>query len=325
MNMENEILACLQDAPIDFPFKIQGPMLLIYHQCPFEPIGVRQFLETKHILKHWFVSKERRAVNDQIYAYFETENEFTVTDPAYWDIGECRPFIKFVKSTPWKVVKHISHNGEYIEKNIDWTDMCTQERMSRLQNVIPKSLLKKIQENPENVDDICKQNDEYLFYYAWHKRRLHSLAHYLKNNNKKIIELPPYLEYWGKRFEFYPASEQRRHYWIWSRKTNTGKTTFARILINEYGASDYDPTSYHQSDITRNTRIIVIDNYGNPLKRASTLLKMCDGSLTYREKFQPAIRVSDPYVFIFAYCPIDELYQTNYSFLVRNFIEVNVD
>lgn len=135
------------------------------------------------------------------------------------------------------------------------------------------------------------------------------------------VELPLVLpNSWGKII-YSDKRCKKRHYWIFSRQANLGKTTFALQLQDDYKAVVQFSSKYYW-DVTKNTNIIVLDEYNTPRYTWDELNAMADGTYGYRVIRQGNVVPRKPLIIILSNQSIANMYKPEHlSFLYARFNE----
>ncbi len=113
---------------------------------------------------------------------------------------------------------------------------------------------------------------------------------------QSLIPNEVFLSCWNEYEFVYDASNKRRHYWIYSRIPNKGKTTFLKFLQKKYRCHMYSFVETFQTGIVKETEILIMDEFKEiPIQ---DLRQMCDGNFQYPVKNSPAVKANIEIVFI---------------------------
>ena len=114
---------------------------------------------------------------------------------------------------------------------------------------------------------------------------------------------------------------KRRHYWIYSRQPNVGKTTkFAKPLSEGFRARLLvGDTTY--LGVESGDECLIFDEYNSQIFKYPTLNAMCDGTYTYRRFYRKPIGLKDPLIIILSNQSIRDLYPIRYDLIEARFIE----
>lgn len=114
---------------------------------------------------------------------------------------------------------------------------------------------------------------------------------------------------------------KRRHYGIYSRQPNVGKTTkFAKPLSEGFRARLLvGDTTY--LGVESGDECLIFDEYNSQIFKYPTLNAMCDGTYTYRRFYRKPIVLKDPLIIILSNQSIRDLYPIRYDLIEARFIE----
>lgn len=127
---------------------------------------------------------------------------------------------------------------------------------------------------------------------------------------------------WGKILLLMPVKQ--RHYWIWSRKPSTGKTSFLRDLallhpVHWYGYNE------HFQNIHCATQFVFLDEYSTAHLKVTQLNQMCDGTYPYPVKGENPVTLFSPTVLVCSNKPVEEVYPNQFLLVQARFNIINVD
>lgn len=172
-------------------------------------------------------------------------------------------------ASPWSYgqLRDISRASGGLKEKERWRDI--KCRFADLSRSVESIMLEVVEEYPDLLIRIPELTRSAVAY-----RRL------LVVPNPTCTELIP--NTWGIRM---PLIEGKcKHYWIWSRVPNTGKTTFMEALRAQFRCSDYIKDSVFQ-DVDPSSQFVLIDEYNRGCIQIDTLNAMCDGTHPYQVKF----------------------------------------
>lgn len=138
------------------------------------------------------------------------------------------------------------------------------------------------------------------------ERRLPALKEFLQLDRRE--PLPTFLPNpWGFLL---PSKKlaKRRHYWIFSRQPNQGKTFhFALPLKEKYQAEIItgDATYYN---VIATTECVIFDEYNTAKLKWDVVNAMCDGSFSWRRFNMPSISLKEPLIIFLSNQALDEMY-----------------
>lgn len=83
--------------------------------------------------------------------------------------------------------------------------------------------------------------------------------------------------FWNRGFPIYDGSEKHRHFWFYSLKPNTGKTTLLEKLNAKYECVYWNHSEQFQK-VTPYTQFIFMDEYSVAKLKVTDLNSICSGS-----------------------------------------------
>lgn len=134
--------------------------------------------------------------------------------------------------------------------------------------------------------------------------------------------LPPWLPNpWGLLLPSYKKSK-KRHFWIYSREPNKGKTTlFAEPLAAEYCAY-IKSGCFTYWNVTGNEQIIILDDYNFAGLRYDGLNQLCDGTYEYRVFMGGLLKLdTKPIIIVLSNQSIQDIYPYMHNLLYARFNE----
>lgn len=115
--------------------------------------------------------------------------------------------------------------------------------------------------------------------------------------------------------------DKQRHYWIFSREPNKGKTFhFAKPISKKYKVylhvGKFDYWSCKRTD-----QAVILDEYNTAGLSWNTLNSICDGTYQFREIYGKPFTLDDPLVIVLSNQSINDLYPNMNSFIHARFYE----
>lgn len=150
------------------------------------------------------------------------------------------------------------------------------------------------------------------------------LNEFRRDSEEDKLELPTFLPNpWG-RVLFGKKNSKKRHYWIFSRSPNKGKTTmFAEPLEKTYRfyikTGDYTYWNVKESDDG-----IILDDYNGAKVKYYELNQMCDGTYEYRVFQRGVIKLVKPLIIVLSNQSIKEIYPNMFDLLYARFNEIEI-
>lgn len=119
-------------------------------------------------------------------------------------------------------------------------------------------------------------------------------------------------------------SEKKRHYWIFSRLPNKGKTFhFAKPLAQRYLA-EICTGSLDYFNVTPRTECIIFDEFNSARFKWDSLNAMCDGSYGFRICGTGVLQLKDPLIIILSNQCVADIYPYMNQFLYERFKEIEL-
>lgn len=115
--------------------------------------------------------------------------------------------------------------------------------------------------------------------------------------------------------------DKKRHWWIFSREPNLGKTYhFAKPIAKEFRVAIVagDITYFNFSGKEEG---VIFDDYNSQLFTWTKLNQICDGTFAYRRIYNSSIVLRDPLIVILSNKPIYEIYPSDNEFVYARFNE----
>lgn len=170
----------------------------------------------------------------------------------------------------YKCIKYVAKKGDYHAEGMDVdAELSARETHTKL---LGRRLL------AEPLSEVMKDEPELIFQYQKLKLNLEEYKRDLARSHLKDCgDFIP--NTWDVLLPVMPELK-KRHYWIWSREPDRGKTTWLKSLDNELKCSwiTYDEKF---QEINKDSQLILLDAYTVPHLKATTLERMCDGTYGY--------------------------------------------
>jgi len=211
------------------------------------------------------------------------------------------------------VLRYVTKEDNYLS-NID-VAVALSKRSTR--DVIAKQLIN----DKRKLEDLIPEHPCLIFGYA---RLKHDLISYQEDIAPAKADLPPFLPNpWGKVL---PTCRQRkrRHFWIYSRQPNLGKTYhFALPLGREFravvAAGDF---SYW--NVSRHTQLLILDDYNSARLKYDALNTICDGTFSFKVIYRGSVTIDRYLVVVLSNQPLHEVYPNMNYLLYERFNEIEL-
>lgn len=286
---------------------------LTYPKCPLTPeeaLARLQALPLSATIKHYLICSEPHQDGDlhlHCYLNFDKKVSFSATR---FDLDEYHGNYQ-PTSSPKAWVAYCTKGANYIS-NFDVHALANKKASGRALN---KRLLE------EDLTELVREGDIPLEKYLK-----------LKANKEAFFrDVAPPLPFCvgfipnslGKIFPVYSSAVKLRHYWIWSRNPNSGKTTFLKSVASSYPSYWMCYKENFQSLHPR-TQFILLDEYSSPHLTTTQLNQMCDGTWMYPVKGGTAIMLAEPIILVAANKPIDEVYPNDHLLIKARFSQIDL-
>lgn len=302
------------------PFQLNTTKLfLTYPQCNLTKTQALDCITNvlqDSILEYIIAQEEHRNGDLHIHMYLSLKESFRTRDPNSLDLLSngsrfhgnyqgCR--------SERNVIKYCSKEEDYIS-NFDLNARLKNKTAHK--KVLGDALIKR----QKSLVEAVKENPELLFGY---KKLKQDLEEYFYDESDNRSELPRWLDNtWGKVLPTF-IQRKKRHYWIFSRGPNKGKTTNSKAWNKNY-RSHIQCGDFTYWGINGYEELIILDEYNTAKLRVNELNSMADGTYGYRV-FQRGVRkLDDPLIIVLSNQNISDLYPRYNMFLYERFIEIEL-
>lgn len=301
-------------------FRLSGKhYLLTYPQCPISKADCYKWFFDKFSPELLLVAAEVHADGSphlHVYVKFRTRKH--IRSNQFFDIDfdgnryhgnyqTCR--------SPSACVKYSTKDGDYVSNFEPDKTLCVKDRR--------KAIADKIVLGKRYLVDLIEEDPELIFGYS---RLVNDINAYHRDSTaRKVQELPEFLSNpWGKIISSRIISK-RRHYWIFSRQPNVGKSyLFAKPLAETYGAV-IQSGDFSYWNVAIGVNCIILDEFNTPLLKYSSINSMCDGTFGYRVFQGGVVRLDSPLIIILSNQSISELYPHMNALLYARFNEIEIN
>lgn len=302
------------------PFQLNtSKLFLTYPECNLEKQDVLLLLQnilSETILEYIIAQEKHQNGNLHIHVFLSLSEPFRTRNAQALDLSFNG------------VVFHGNYQGCRSEKNV--IKYCSKEE-DYIANFDLNSRLKKRESHKKIIGDALikrqislveavNNNPELLFGYKKLKTDLEEYFHDISDNRK---ELPPFLPNpWGILLST-GLQGKRRHFWIFSRQPNKGKTTVAKTWNKDY-LSHLQCGDFTYWGINGQEKLLLLDEFNTAKLSYSGINSMADGTYGYRV-FQRGIqRLDDILIVIFSNQTISELYPNMNNLIYERFNEIEL-
>lgn len=297
-------------------------LFLTYPQCPLDKkLALDLLLDIfkNRKMEEYVVAEEKHENGDphlHVYISFE-KDDVTYTNSNFADLvyNNIRYHGNYQGCRSMKnVVKYCTKKDNYLS-NFDVNYALDQTKLKK------RRLATKLINKEINLVEAVQEEPELLFGY---KKLKTDLFEFFKDEQDKRTSLPPWLPNpWGKIISS-KISNKRRHYWIFSRQPDKGKTfLFAQPLAREYRCLLVSG-DYTYWNISGQEEAIILDEYNAAKLKYHELNAMCDGTYGYRV-FQAGIQTLNmPLIIVLSNQSILDLYPFMNTLLYARFKEIEL-
>jgi len=274
-------------------------LFLTYPKCSLERIDVHKYLEQKlqdNIKEYLIVQEKHKDGEKHIHVYLELNKRINYTSPNCLDINGFVGHYECCKNKI-KAIEYLLKEDKDPLQSIDWKEF--------LRNSVAH---KRINLNIEKLNLIeskglseCVRSGEISLCILPLYNKAITLLNSMETKDDRQ-DLPTSLDTpWNFKLKF-DLEEKQCHFWIYSKKSNFGKTTYAQELCKNYKTQIWNTEEKYQQHITKDTEIVVFDEYSHRTCIFISLLNMLmDGSIYITAKGLNAWQLNNkPLVIIFS-------------------------
>jgi len=209
------------------------------------------------------------------------------------------------------VIKYCTKAENYISN----LDVATLLGSKTTREVLGKRLL-----NGEDLNDLVHEAPQLLFGFS----RFKADIDHFRACSSKPVPPPDYLpNTWTKILPYEGQSKKQRHYWIWSKDPNKGKTTFARRLREDHGAV-IQAGDFTYWNVTPHTRILILDDYNASCLKWHALNQLADNTYNFRLFQRGTLQIDNFIVIVLSNASIKDLYPFKNDTLYVRFNEIEL-
>lgn len=283
-------------------FKIEAKHLfLTYPQCNLTKETVREELEKKlGNIQHVIAREQHEDGGFHLHCYVMLEKKRKITKPDFLDILGFHGNYQ-VAINPGSVKKYVMKDGDFITNIVE---TCASERSK---GSIRSSIGKRVLEG-EVLEDLLDEYPQLIFGYKSLKA---DIKMYRRDNESEKLPLPLWLPNpWGRVMPTRGRTldPKKRHYWIFSREPNKGKTYhFAKPISRDYRAS-ICTGDFQYWPIRDNDECIILDDYNTAKLKWDVLNQLCDGTYQFRVFMEGPKALDNPLIIVLSNQAIIDLY-----------------
>lgn len=303
------------------PYRIRTHKLfLTYPQCDVPLNDIYQHLFNTFQPLHLLVAHELHANGDlHRHCYLEkqgSEDAWSFTSPGFADLPSGHHGNYQAVRSDKNVLKYCIKKDDYIcDPGFD-VDGRIKAKKSHKKYIGEELLLKK-----RSLAEVVMANPELIYDYD----KLRKNLGLLKNDLDDIrLSLPVFLPNpWSRCFPS-RRNSKRRHYWIYSREPNVGKTTkFLLPLAQDYRVH-IKTSEYVYWNLRGSEECIALDEYNSATLKFHQLNSLADGTFDFRIFHGGLLRLDNPLIIICSNQSISDLYPIKNELLLARFNEFEV-
>lgn len=272
------------------------------------------YFNTKQIvIEQYIIAKEKHANgDDHRHLYLKLDKKIETRDANVFDFVGKHGNYQGCRSAK-NVAKYCVKADDYIS-NFDVNEMIDASKMKRRK--ICEDLL-----NKRPLTEVVEENPTLLFGY---KKLKLDLNEYFKDKEDQRGHLPMWLPNpWGKLLSS-TLQRKKRHYWIYSRQPNKGKTYYFGNPLYERYKCGSQQGDFAYWNLRGDEECIILDEYNTGALKWSFINSMADGNANYRIFQGGVIRLRNPLIIVLSNQPIYEIYPNMNNLLYERFNEIEL-
>lgn len=304
------------------PYRLNSKQLfLTYPQCSLPKDEAYNFLEEflkANGIEKILVAKELHANGDpHLHCYIKLEKAVDKRASNWCDLKKgdniwhgnyqgCR--------SAANVLKYCTKKDDYVA-NFDVNEIL------KARNNVNKIIAEELINKKRPLIEVIEEYPIMLFQY---KKLKENVECYFRDKEDERTTLPLCLPNpWG-RVLWARKKGKRRHYWIFSRRPNLGKTyLFAKPLGEDFRI--YIKTGdFTYWNLRGDEEGIILDEYNTAMLKYNYLNSMCDGSCEFRVFMGGVKALKDPLIIVLSNQAIYELYPNMNVLLYERFMEIEL-
>jgi len=252
-------------------------LFLTYPQCSLERVEVHKHLEQKfkdNMKEYMIVQESHKDGEKHIHCYIELNKRVDLNSDKCLDILEYHGNYQSCKSKE-KTIEYLIKEDKEPLQSMDFKHWLSQSRNhKKIENNLEK--LKMVEEL--GLAQCVRTGQIALTNLPLYEKAVNILKNLEMKDERE--ELPTRLETpWNFSLKF-DLDLKKCHYWIYSKKSNYGKTTFAQQLCKQYRTQVWNTEEKYQPHITATTEMIIFDEYSQRTCLTISLLNMImDGTV----------------------------------------------
>lgn len=299
-------------------------LLLTYSQVgELRRERVKEFLREKMKPVDWIIAHEKHQDGgDHYHCYLELEKRSNIKDARSLDIDGIHGRYEPVKCKK-NCIQYVIKDGDY-ESSFDVAERlksmenhtAIEKNLTFLKTVEEKGIAKSVREGVINLRNLIQV-----------EKNLNRLKELEKVDERE--DIPTKLENpWNIDLPL-ETDNKCCNYWIMSKASNYGKTTWIKSLLSKYVCSLWNVNEEFQPQIDKDCQMILFDEFGKSGRGVSlyNLNLLCDGTYWITAKNRdPWQLTGKPIVIVTSNLTMDEVYgdSPNLVNLKSRFVEIDL-
>lgn len=291
-------------------------LFLTYPQCNLSRDRVLELLLAKPwgsaTVTGYIVAQERHQDgHPHIHCLLLLDKRKNITSASWLDLAGFHGNYQSAKNKDY-VFDYCSKADSECLSNITRDQLRPESKVTRA--VIGKRIL-----DGENLVKLTEEYPQLLFGF----NRLQADIRSLEEAKEVVPDLPQWIDNpWGKLMQG-NSQAKKRHWWIFSRVPNRGKTTWAREMEHKWKAI-VKSGDFTYWNISGKEKFIILDEYNTAGLKFSALNQLADGFFEARVFYGGLRRLQPKLVVVLSNCAIVDLYPHMHHLISARFIEYEI-
>jgi len=284
-------------------FRIQAKnFFLTYSQCPVDKQELFDHFKTLYPdIKELVVAhEEHKDHGSHLHCFLGFTSTLNVTKETFFDYKGFHPNLQKAKSVA-AVIKYCTKEDDYLSHGVDLKlkASAVKQHRTELQIQVAKSVLAGTL-----TREMVESDPMSLYYLDSASKGLRALECLETRALPRCTGTIPS----AQQLDWAVTRTRKRHQWLWSTHTATGKTTTARLILKKHPGFFFDYASSFQDGVKKGDQFVILDEYSSHPLAITQLNQMCDGTWHYQRKGLPALVLDDPVIIVVGNKAPEELY-----------------
>lgn len=288
-------------------------LFLTYPQCTLSRERALELLMAKPwggstISKYLIAQEKHQDGHPHLHCLLALEARKNITNSAWLDLEGFHGNYQGVKNRDY-VYNYCTKADDQCLSNFTREDLIPEKKTTRAQ--IGKRIL-----DGEDVVALTEEYPQLLFGFT----KLQADIKSLEEAKEVVPMLPKWLPNpWGRLIKS-DSKDKKRHYWIFSRMPNRGKTTWAREMESRWKAL-IKGGDFSYWNASGKERLIILDEYNTAGLKFSCLNQLADGFFEARIIYAGLRRLKPDLIVVLSNSSISDLYPHMHHLVSARFIE----